>query len=386
MKVTFVEPLGFSGIFRHAIYLMHSLQVSGVQIEMITSADNLELPADYDNLEIIQLLGGMNKSQTIIQRGINYLTSINRFLGRLWQRRPEIVHFHQYTTPYLDWLVFGIIRLSGFQLVLSLHDNEPRQRILPKWVNRRLLQLLYRIPRTIIVHSQFAKDALEKTYKVNPTKINVISLGNFNDQNTGLLSSRIDSRDRLGLPQEIPVILFFGTIRDSKGLHVMLEALKLLHEKNVPCLLVLAGEMERRSSFDEYQTHIQDLGLSDHVVVRLGYVPEELVSQYFSASDVVALPYLQIYQSAVLQLAYAFERPVVATDVGGISESVIDSQTGYLVPPGRPAHLAEGLRKIIQDPQHARQLGAQGRQFAEMHFNWGAIAKQTLAVYQAILD
>lgn len=385
MRITFVEPMGFSGIFRHAIYLMQRIHDSGVQIDMITSADNLELPIGCDNLEIIQLLGGMNKSRTIFQRGVDYLSSLRHLLGRLRQLRPDIVHFHQYTTPYIDWFVFGMIRLFGLRLVLSLHDNEPRQRMLPDWLSYRILQILYRFPQNIIVHSRYAKNALVETYNVNPAKIDVIFLGNFNDHNTGLLLNRNDSRQQLGLPQDIPIILFFGTIRDNKGLHIMIDALKLLHDKNVQCLLIIAGAMERRSNFVEYKSQIEKLGLNDKVIVHLGYVPEELVSHYFCASDVIALPYLQIYQSAVLQLAYAFERPVVASNVGGISEFVADSQTGYLVSPGNPANLAEGLRKIIADPLHARQLGLKGRHFAETNFSWDTIADLTLALYKAIL-
>lgn len=146
------------------------------------------------------------------------------------------------------------------------------------------------------------------------------------------------------------VLLFFGYIRLYKGLHVLLEAMaKILHRLDLQ--LVVVGEFY--DDEEKYRAQIKRLGLERHVVVESDYVPNERVNLYFSAADVVVLPYISATQSGIAQIAYNFDKPVIATSVGGLGEVVRDSVTGYLVPPNDPDSLAESIVRFYREDREA---------------------------------
>lgn len=147
-----------------------------------------------------------------------------------------------------------------------------------------------------------------------------------------------------------PVILFFGFVRPYKGLMVLLEAMPaILKEKDLT--LIVAGEFYEDK--DAYLEKIRALGLTDKVVVLDRYIPNEAVGEYFSAADLLVLPYLSATQSGITQIAYAFGTPVVATNVGGLPEVVKDGQTGYLVGPGDKDALAEAVARFYSEGKEA---------------------------------
>jgi len=136
------------------------------------------------------------------------------------------------------------------------------------------------------------------------------------------------------------VVLFFGYVRAYKGLDVLLEAMGLL-DRGLDVELLVAGEFyEDRRKYDE---RIRALPAGTRVTVRPEYAPTERVRDYFSAADVVVLPYRSATQSGIAQIAYNFDLPVIATNVGGLAEVVRDGVTGSVVPPGDAGALAGAL-------------------------------------------
>jgi glycosyltransferase involved in cell wall biosynthesis len=99
----------------------------------------------------------------------------------------------------------------------------------------------------------------------------------------------------------------------------------------------------------EYQKQIDRLNLGKNVVVVDTYVPNDLVAQYFCASDVVVLPYIDATQSGIVQIAYNFNKPVITTDVGGLAEVVIDGRTGIVVQSNSSKELARAILKFFSE-------------------------------------
>lgn len=136
------------------------------------------------------------------------------------------------------------------------------------------------------------------------------------------------------------VLLFFGYIRKYKGLDILLDAFARL-PREMGVHLVVAGEFY--DSEHGYREQIRTLQIQDRVTLRSEYLPNEEVARYFSAADAVVLPYRSATQSGIAQIAYNFGTPVIATDVGGLSEVVLNDRTGLVVPPQDPAALAGAL-------------------------------------------
>jgi glycosyltransferase involved in cell wall biosynthesis len=161
----------------------------------------------------------------------------------------------------------------------------------------------------------------------------------------GAASDKDSARAALGLSDE-RIVLFFGYVRRYKGLHVLLDAMPHLLS-HFPVRLLVVGEFYDNEQ--AYREQIRTLGLEHAVTLHSDYVPNERVGAYFSAADVVVLPYLSATQSGIAQIAYNFDRPVIATDVGGLAEVVLDGRTGYIVPPGDPEALAEAIARFYRE-------------------------------------
>jgi glycosyltransferase involved in cell wall biosynthesis len=167
--------------------------------------------------------------------------------------------------------------------------------------------------------------------------------------NTALAQGRIakaEAKAKLGL--ECNLILFFGFVRQYKGVVYLLQAMpKVLRRVDVHLLIV--GEFW--DNIAPYTELILELGIHHAVTVVDRYIPNEELGLYFSAADVVVLPYVDATQSAVVPLAYAFERPVITTRVGGLPDVVFDGETGILVPPGDSEALAQAIvRFFLSEP------------------------------------
>lgn len=141
------------------------------------------------------------------------------------------------------------------------------------------------------------------------------------------------------------IILFFGFIRDYKGLDILLKSMSLLRDEDIN--LVVAGEFYSNREF--YLNLIDQLNLRDRVDLFTDFIPTSEVKYYFSAADAVVLPYKDATQSGIVQIAMNFRKPVIATNVGGLGEVVINNRTGFIVEKEDPEGLAESIRKFYME-------------------------------------
>jgi len=163
---------------------------------------------------------------------------------------------------------------------------------------------------------------------------------------------KAEARARLGI--EGRVLLFFGLVRKYKGLMDLIEA--MAHVRNRDLVCVVAGEFYDKKA--KYVSKTQQLKLGDRIRLVDRYVPNEEVELYFAAADVVVLPYRSASQSGVAQIAYRFGRPVIATSVGGLPESIDGGRTGLLVPPADPRALAQAIDRYFDESLEPRFAAA----------------------------
>ncbi|MBZ0168986.1 Glycosyl transferase, group 1 [Candidatus Methylomirabilis lanthanidiphila] len=176
-----------------------------------------------------------------------------------------------------------------------------------------------------------------------------------------------EAKRRLGLTGTI--LLFFGLIRRYKGLPCLLEAMALVLQQ-VDCTLLVVGEFY--DGKDQCLRLINTLGLASRVRVIDRFIPDDEVSLYFCAADLVVLPYESATQSGIVPIAYAFERPVVVTAVGGLPEAVQDGETGLLVEPRNPTALAAAIIRFFEErlgPAFSRNISQRTR------FSWTDLAR-----------
>lgn len=147
-----------------------------------------------------------------------------------------------------------------------------------------------------------------------------------------------EARNKLRISMQKKIILFFGFIRDYKGLDILISSLKYLNED---IHLLVAGEVY--GSFEKYQRLINENSLQGRMNLFIQYIPENQIPLFFSAADLCVLPYKSATQSGITGIAYHFDLPVVVTDVGGLKETVEDGITGLIVYKPDPKQIAEKI-------------------------------------------
>jgi glycosyltransferase involved in cell wall biosynthesis len=149
------------------------------------------------------------------------------------------------------------------------------------------------------------------------------------------------ARRQLGLPLGVPILLFFGIVREYKGLKRLLTALSEVRAQLGRVKLLVVGEFWEQK--EPYLELIDQLGLADSVIIEDRYVPNEELASYFSATDVLVAPYEQVTGSAVVKMALASNCPVIATRVGSLPQAIEHGVTGLLTPAGSDQALAEAI-------------------------------------------
>jgi len=252
-------------------------------------------------------------------------------------RRPDVLIL-QWWVPFFVpmWMLLAqVARRIGIKVLFICHNVLPHeQRSWDVWLTRKTLGL----GDGFVVHSQEEKARL--LVLLPGRRVEAMPLPVF-DMLVDQTMARDEARQRLGLPQEAPVLLFFGFVREYKGLRHLLEAVPAIRSELADVRLLVVGEFWQDKQ--SYLEQIERLGIGQSVTIVDQYVSNEEMPVYFAASDVAVLPYTHVTQSAVVQLAFGFGLPVITTRVGGLPEVVTEGETGLLVRPGDPALLADAV-------------------------------------------
>ena len=196
-------------------------------------------------------------------------------------------------------------------------------------------------------------------------------------------------RKNLGILSSGPILLSVARLVEWKGQDTVLRALPRIREACPTVRYVMAGSGPYRADLERLA---QELGISEAVQFA-GFVPDEVLPQFLAAADVIVLPAREFRSGMpaegfgiTLLEAAACARPVVAGNVGGTADAVLDGVTGLLVDPCDPAAVAQAVLRLLNDPDLARRMGEAGRQRALAEFTWQATAQPLLAVIEEALD
>ncbi|MCW3089822.1 MAG: glycosyltransferase [Ferruginibacter sp.] len=168
--------------------------------------------------------------------------------------------------------------------------------------------------------------------------------------NFGENISKEAARAELKIGNDDLIILFFGFIRKYKGLDMLLEAIKLLHEDALhssfpmPKLLIAGEFYEDRKIYDEL---MKTPGIREHLIIKTDFIPDSEVKYFLCAADLVVQPYRSATQSGVTPLAYHFEKPMIVTNVGGLPDLVPDGKVGLVAEPN-PASIAQKIKEFYK--------------------------------------
>ena len=282
---------------------------------------------------------------------------------------PDLVIF-QWLHPYFAPCYTLICKaLKKTKILFMCHNVFPHERF-P--MDKLLTKITMKNGDFFTVHAQSDADDLLSIIPNAKMRVTVHPAYNFFKQKN---ISKEEARKILHIASEENVLLFFGLIREYKGLKHLLKALAKIKEDDPnntrKIRLLIAGDFA--GGREDYDEMIHSLRIEDIVDVTDGHIPIGEVEKFFVASDLVVLPYESATQSGVIQVAYSFEKPVLATKVGGLPDVVFDGKTGYVVEPMRPDLIADAICDYI-DNGRATVL-AEGVKKESYRYSWEKMEK-----------
>jgi len=377
----------------YALGMTSALVREGVCVDFIGS-DKLDAPELHNSPQInfLNLRGDQNEDAPLLRKVVRILTYYARLASYVPRSQAQIFHLlWNNKFEHFDRVALMLYyRLFQKWVVFTVHNVNARKRDgHDSWLNRFTLRIQYRLCSHILVHTAAMKRELLADFEIAPEQVSVIPFG-INDTNRKTSLDRVGARTKLGIAPMEKIILFFGQIAPYKGLEFLVAALARLIPSLPEVRLVIAGKVKK--GFEGYwkplQAEISRPGLQDRIIARIQHIPDDDVEIYFKAADVLALPYVEIFQSGVPFLAYSFGLPVIATDVGSLREDVIEGATGMICRPRSAADLAKAVLAYFRSALF-RDLGwrrAMIREFAMQRYSWAKVAATIVAAYSQLLD
>lgn len=262
------------------------------------------------------------------------------------RKKPDLVVI-QWWHPYFAPCYFLLTRFMGRQnVVFVCHNVFPHERF-P--LDKLLTRLALNNGSHFIVHA--VEEAKELT-KIQPNPDYVVTPHPTYHAFRFEGMSRGQARKMLHIGEEERILLFFGYVREYKGLKYLLRAMPEISYEDRKVKLLVVGEFG--ADREDYFNLIRELEIEDRVWVQDSYTPDREVEKYFAAADLVVLPYTSATQSGIVQIAYGFTKPVVVTDVGGLPDVVENKETGYIVEPENPQAIADAVVRFFREEQAQR--------------------------------
>ncbi|PTN10284.1 glycosyltransferase [Mangrovibacterium marinum] len=324
-----------------------------------------------------QYVDGPPPDDLQIRRTVNSINPVNWILvgSRIKNEAPDILMI-RYWLPFMAPALGTIARIvasNGHTRVICLADNiiphekRPGDRLLTHYFMKSI--------DGMVAMSQSVLDDIDQFNKALPRALCPHPLYD----NFGPKTEPEEAKSLLGLEPDTSYLLFFGFIREYKGLDLLLEAFADPRLKKLPVKLIVAGEFYTKP--EPYLELIRRLKLTDRVVLRTDFIPEKYVTRYFGACDLVVQPYKSATQSGVTQIGYHFEKPMLVTNVGGLPEIIPDQRIGYVTDP-TPASIADALVNFYQK-ERKKEFEANIK-LEKQKFSWGNMVKAFLKVDQLI--
>ena len=298
-------------------------------------------------------------------RSLGNVLMLFQILRNIVRVRPDVIHLQEGH----PWFNFVLPLLGRFYpIVNTVHDviqhtGDELSRLAPQWLH----SLARWSAKKIIVHGECLRDRMLSNHSNSPEDIFVIPHGNM-DIHLMEGFEQIETEDH--------TILFFGRIWAYKGLQYLIKAEPFISSEIKDVNIIIAGTGEDLISYEKMMEN------KERFEIHNKYIPDDLMNALYLRSSLVVLPYIEASQSGVVPAAYSFGKPVVVTDVGSISEAVIEGKTGLIVPPRDVEKLAEAIVYLLKHKKKREDMGKRALERARGELSWDRIGEKTVRVYR----
>lgn len=373
MKVLLLSQIAVVD-YKYTYSLANALKACGNEVELVIDdkKDN-----DYCQCKCINKFLTSRKDIGKGKKLQNYIETYQFIVKKAISEHFDVVHVQWFQVSPIDYYFLKKLKNNDIKIVVSVHDILPFNE---KKYDLHFHREIYKICSQIIVQAETNIKRFNELFPEDSDKVTFIPHGHFLD--FADKHQMEESRSHLNLPSNKTVLLFFGQIKKVKGVGVLLEAFGRLSQRRNDLYLVIAGSVWK-DDFGPYQEIIERYKLSEsQLKTDIRFIPDDEVGYYYSACDIAMMPYLDVYQSGVIQLVYAYDKPAVATAIAPFMEIVEDGITGYLCQPNNVDSLESAIERAVYEKERFGSMGEAGHQKIALKYSWEDIAKKVTELYK----
>lgn len=260
---------------------------------------------------------------SFFNKGINYLRALKKLKQYIIEKNINVVYLQWFSLPWIEWIYVYLLK-KYCKVVVMIHDVIPFNN--RPW-EMKALNKIYNNVDALFIHTDIAKKEFYDNYK---TKTSLFVTGQaFSNRDDCEKVNKNVAREYLNIPKDKIVYLFFGTIRESKGLDILIKAFNKAFIENKDIFLLIAGAFNKVDE-KKYKLLVDNLLNINNSLVDFKFIPYEEEKYYFSSADILCLPYRELTQSGVAQLGLIYGLPIIGTDVGAMKEVVINEENGLI--------------------------------------------------------
>jgi len=317
--------------------------------------------------------------------GVEFAFKVKSFLRK--NSNFDVVHVH---FPLGNSVLVTIDRKIRNKMIYTAHIGEEGKRLklssdapLPLRLFSPDLYLMKRVKKTVVLNEplkvKLADKGIDKEkLVVIPNGVDVNHFGNFSKNTLDKI------REKYGIAGKITVMFAGGIIPRKGGDYLVRAAEMILRDGYEDVLFLLVGSFKYNEEFaNKIVRYVRSRGLEENVKFT-GFVPYEDLKALYQACDVFVLPSFEEGHGIVLTEAMASGKPLIGSNVGGISAQIRDGWDGFLIEPGNEKQLAEKIRYLIDNPEERERMGENSRKLAEEEFDWEKIAERYFKVYEEV--
>jgi D-inositol-3-phosphate glycosyltransferase len=365
----------------YALYLCDALKKAGIDITLVVTDDNKNNGAV--DFPFLPLSPSKTKSVSMYKKIFKYYNYLFNIYKLIRKEKYDVIHFQFFRRRRIESLYFALLKLIKIKLAHTVHDVTPLNE---NKLDHFFSLLVYKSADLLFVHSNSNKKALAQQIKLDEDKIKVVPHGDFDTYIADRILTKPEARKFFDLTQEQNVILFFGAIKEYKGLDILLNSLSSASKKINNLALIIAGSPDPVELKFEYRNIISRLPKEINIIFHDEYIPNADIEKYFITSDVVVLPYRRISHSGVLHLAYSFGRPVIATNVGDFEETIEEGKSGLVLSSNSPESLSEKIIQAFSNRLKLEEMGKYARHLSETKYSWKSSAELMKPIYDKIIQ
>ena len=373
IKVAIIDPIGSHGSSHHYYLFAQAKGLIENKVDVTIFSNKKTYLSSLGKIKVENTFGDIFKTKGKLANAIFYIIGILKSFFKAKVSSHNFYHLHFFDFNILNFFACFFAIFFNVKLILTIHDVNPFSKKTNLYLKRWILLLADKV----IVHNEFSKKELIKD-KINLKKISIIPHGHYLDF-IEPKTNKIVAKKKFGL-QNKKVIMFFGMIKEEKGLDILIKSFHEVHKNNKDVVLFIAGKNYKTNN-KKYTKIIDQLDLKNSCVMHNKYIPENELCDYYGCADVIVLPYKLIFQSGVLMMSSSFNVPIIVSDLEPFSDIIENQINGLVFKVNDVKSLAEKLIFSVNNSEKMNSYAKNNFEKIKNQYDWTKIGKLNKDVY-----